>query len=83
YNVDGDLSPLPAEQMFEHRGGLYGFVAIPLDLYSAWATPLSVKWDTVSMPTARFRELARPAETYFCAPAAGGACAEMADAKAS
>jgi hypothetical protein len=65
YNVDGDLAPLPPEQMFEHRGGLYGFVAIPLDLYSAWATPLSVKWNTVSMPTARFRELARPAETFF------------------
>jgi hypothetical protein len=65
YNVDGELAPLPPEQMFRHRGGLYGFVAIPLDLYSAWAKRLSPKWDTVSMPTDRFRELARPADTYF------------------
>lgn len=70
YNVDGDLAPLPAEQMFEHRGGLYGFVAIPLDLYAAWASRLSTKWDTVSMPTARFRELARPADEFFRVDAA-------------
>jgi hypothetical protein len=65
YNVDGDLAPLPPEQMFEYRQGLYGFVAISLDLYAAWAKPLSVKWDTLSMPTDRFRELARPADDFF------------------
>jgi hypothetical protein len=65
YNVDGDLAPLSPEQMFCHRGGLYGFIAIPLDLYTAWAKRLSTKWDTVSMPTARFRELARPADHFF------------------
>ncbi len=65
YNVDGDLAPLPPEQMFEHRGGLYGFVAISLDLYAAWAKRLSIRWDTVSMPTAQFRELARPADAFF------------------
>jgi hypothetical protein len=65
YNVDGDLAPLPPELLFEHRGGLYGFVAISLDLYTAWAKRLSPKWDTVSMPTDRFRELARPADAFF------------------
>src|SRR5688572_4437309 len=40
YNVDGDLAPLPSELLFEHRGGLYGFVAISLDLYTAWARRL-------------------------------------------
>ncbi len=65
YNVEGDLAPLPPEQMFEHRGGLYGFVAISLDLYAAWATRLSKRWDTVSMPTERFRELAQPADVFF------------------
>jgi hypothetical protein len=65
YNVDGDLAPLPPELLFQHRGGLYGFVAISLDLYTAWAKRLSPKWDTVSMPTDRFRELARPADAFF------------------
>jgi hypothetical protein len=65
YNVDGDLAPLPPELLFEHRGGLYGFVAISLDLYTAWAQRLSPRWDTVCMPTDRFRELARPADAHF------------------
>ncbi len=30
YNVVGDRAPLPAESLFEFRGGLYGFVGIRL-----------------------------------------------------
>src|SRR4029079_9974287 len=37
YDVLGDRSPLPAEQLFEYRGGLYGFVAIRLAQYVAHA----------------------------------------------
>ena len=37
YNVLGDRAPLPAEQLFEHRGRLYGFVAVRLGDYTAGA----------------------------------------------
>lgn len=60
YAVLGDRAPLPAEQLFEHRGKLYGFVATLLSDYAAKAHQISPKWDTVAMPTAEFRRLARP-----------------------
>ena len=31
YDVLGDRAPLPAEELFEFRGSLYGFIAVPLD----------------------------------------------------
>ncbi len=60
YNIVGDRAPLPPEQLFEHRGGLYGFVAVRLADYAAHSHPISPRWDTVAMPTAEFRRLARP-----------------------
>jgi hypothetical protein len=60
YNVIGDRAPLAAEELFVFRGSLYGFVAIRLDHYGACAKQLSARWDTVSVPTAQFRALARP-----------------------
>ena len=60
YDVLGDRAPLPAEQLFEHRGQLYGFVAVTLADYAAHARQISPSWDTVAMPTADFRRLARP-----------------------
>jgi len=62
YNVLGDRSPLPAEQLFEHRGCLYGFVAVALSDYVAHARQISPRWDTVAVPAAEFRRLARPLE---------------------
>jgi len=62
YDVLGDRAPLPAEQLFEHRGNLYGFVAIRLSDYAGCAHLISPSWDTVAMPTAEFRRLARPLE---------------------
>ncbi len=62
YDILGDRSPLPEEQLFEHRERLYGFVAVPLSDYTAGARPISPSWDTVAMPTADFRRLARPLE---------------------
>jgi len=62
YNVVGDRAPLAEERMFEHRGALYGFVAVRLSDYVAHARPISPRWDTVAMPTAEFRRLARPAD---------------------
>jgi hypothetical protein len=68
YDVLGDRAPLPAEQLFEFRGNLYGFVAIPLSDYAGLAHPISPRWDTMAMPTAEFRRLARPLEELL------GAC---------
>jgi hypothetical protein len=61
YNIVGDRAPLPAEELFSHRGGLYGFVGIRLDHYAGLAHPLSRRWNTVTVSVPQFRALARPA----------------------
>lgn len=61
YHLVGDRAPTTAESIFSFRGELYAFVAIRLEHYASWARPLSVRWNTVTMPIPRFRELARPA----------------------
>lgn len=60
YDVLGDRAPLPAEEMFEFRESLYGFVAVPLQDYAEYARPISPRWDTLAMPAADFRRLAIP-----------------------
>jgi hypothetical protein len=62
YDVVGNRAPLPDEQLFEFRGNLYGFVAVRLADYAAHAHQISPSWDTVAMPAADFRRLARPLE---------------------
>ena len=71
YEVVGDLAPLPADQLFEHAGALYGFVGVRLDHYVSWSRPLSRRWNTVTVSIPKFRALARPIETLFsgCGPA--------------
>ena len=73
YDVLGDRSPLPAEQLFEFRGRCYGFVALRLEDYAFHARPISLAWDTVAMPTAIFRQLAIPTEVLFAASTAAAA----------
>lgn len=60
YNVVGSRSPLPREQLFEYRDRLYAFLAVRLEDYSLHARPISPRWDTVAMPTGRFRAVAEP-----------------------
>ena len=60
YNIVGDRAPLPAADLFEFRGGLYGFVAIRLADYLCHARTISPKWDTVAVSASDFRRLARP-----------------------
>ena len=60
YDVLGDRAPLPAEELFQYRGNLYGFIAVPLSDYAAHAHPISPRWDTWAMPAGDFRRLARP-----------------------
>jgi hypothetical protein len=68
YNVIGDQAPLPAEELFVHRGNLYGFVGIRLDHYASFARTLSPRWGTVTVSIPRFRELARPVREFFRVP---------------
>lgn len=65
YNVVGDRAPLPADDLFRFRGGLYGFVGIRLSEYAQHARPISPRWDTLAMPTGRFRQLARPMNRFL------------------
>jgi hypothetical protein len=65
YNVVGDQAPLPAEMLFAHGGGLYGFVAIRLREYAQHARLISPRWDTIAMPQQQFRELATAVERFF------------------
>ncbi len=65
FNIVGDRSPLPADELFEFRQALYGFVAIRLSDYLGHARMISPRWDTVAMPTAAFRRLARPVGQFL------------------
>jgi hypothetical protein len=60
YDVLGTRAPLPAEELFEFRGSLYGFIAVPLSDYAGHAHPISPRWDTWAMSAGDFRRLARP-----------------------
>lgn len=65
YAIMGDRAPLPPEQLFEYREAIYGFVGITLSDYAACCHPISPRWDTVAMPAAEFRRMARPADEFF------------------
>jgi hypothetical protein len=65
YNVVGELAPLAADELFEFRGGLYGFVAIRVREYGTHARPISTRWDTLAMPAAPFRQLAAPVSSFL------------------
>src|SRR3990172_3501037 len=68
YHLVGSRSPLPREQLFEFRGGHYGFVGVRLADYVPFARPLSESWDTVAMPTRLFRHAARPLDQVLQTP---------------
>jgi hypothetical protein len=65
YQVVGDRAPLPAERLFEFRDALYGFIGIRVTDYARSCRALSAKWDTVTVPTSQFRELAAPVDWFF------------------
>lgn len=59
------LSPdgrLPSLSVHTFRGESYSFFWIPAAVYAAHARRRSDRWDTLSMPTAEFRRLARPVD---------------------
>lgn len=65
YNVIGDRSPLPAERLFEFRGGLYGFVGIRVRDYAMHARRISARWNTLAISATQFRQLAAGADDFF------------------
>jgi hypothetical protein len=65
YRVVGRRAPLPPESLFRYRDWLYGFVGIRLCDYVPYARQISPKWDTLAMPTRRFRQLAEPFEALL------------------
>ena len=71
YNIVGDRAPLPADMLFEFRGGMYAFIGIKLSDYALHARPISPSWDTLAMPTGQFREMAAPFDRFLqssCVP---------------
>ncbi|MGQ9575411.1 MAG: HYExAFE family protein [Thermoguttaceae bacterium] len=65
YNIIGDRAPFPAEQLFQYREALYGFVAVRLSDYRAHCRRISARWDSVSIPAAEFRRLARHVDEFL------------------
>ena len=82
YRVLGDRAPAPPEDLFAHRGELFGFAAIRLSHYLAHARRLSPKWDTIAMPVPTFRRLAVPARRWLL-PHADDAAAASAQKEAA
>jgi hypothetical protein len=66
YEVVGDRAPVSPDQLFEFGGRLYGFVGVRLADYAAQAHAISSAWDTLAMPTNRFRAVAAPVDEFFC-----------------
>ncbi len=60
YEIVADRAPVAEGHLHAFRGQRYGFVAMRLTHYAAHARTLSPRWDTVSIPTGLFRQLARP-----------------------
>ncbi len=65
YNIVGDRAPLAAEQLFEYRDCLYGFVGVELAEYASRSHAISPSWDTVAMPVSDFRGLARGVDEFL------------------
>lgn len=60
YHLQTPIDRPPTGELHLFRDESYAFMCVSLADYRAACRPRSSSWDTVSMPTARFRELARP-----------------------
>ena len=60
YELVGERSPTPPEQVHFWRGVPYAFLAAEASRYRAASRPLSPRWGTVAVPAAEFRRLAVP-----------------------
>jgi hypothetical protein len=73
YAITGDVSPLPADQLFTFRDRLYAFVGVRLADYASFARPISAAWQTVALPSRKFREIARPLDEILARDDSGSA----------
>jgi hypothetical protein len=76
YAIVGDLSPLPAEQLYAFHGRWYAFVGVRLCDYACYARPISAAWQTVALASQRFREIARPLDQLFAVGPYEASCRE-------
>lgn len=63
YWIDTPLVPEPG--MYEHDGRWYVMLGVELQEYRQGMRQRSAKWDTVALPIAEFRSLARPLEDWL------------------
>lgn len=65
YNVQGPKSPLPEDQLFVFESRRYAMIGVTLAEYTSAARVVSPKWQTVAVPTTRFKELAAELDALF------------------
>jgi hypothetical protein len=63
YWIDAPLTP--EENMFEHKGRWYLLLGVDLSEYRNHMRRRSVKWETVALPAAEFKLLARPIHAWL------------------
>jgi hypothetical protein len=62
YWLQGTPDTSPFQDVHVYRGKHYFFAAVTLDDYRVGAKPRSAKWQTLTMPAAQFKGLARAVE---------------------
>lgn len=60
YHLLGPVDRQPTPHVHPFRDAYYSFMFIPAAVYAQHARKRSAKWRTVTMPTRKFRELAKP-----------------------
>lgn len=65
YRVLGRRAPLPEDRLFRDHNERFAFFAVPVRTYLAEARLVSPRWNAYAAPTARFREIATPADEFF------------------
>jgi hypothetical protein len=65
YWLQGPPQRSPFDDVHLFRKRHYAYVAIPLSIYTTAAKPRSAKWQTLSMPTAKFRKHIRDVAEFL------------------
>ena len=65
YEIMGNVAPLEPSQLFYFGQKIYAFVGVPRTTYEENCRTLSVQWNTVTLPTSKFRRCARPMDFWL------------------
>ena len=65
YWLQGPPQRAPFQDVHVYRQRCYAFVAVRLSEYLGAAKPRSAKWETISVPSARFAEMARDVASFL------------------